>query len=110
MSEPTKREKSLLDAKTAILNAARTIDIDWPLTMLNNPMVSADKDMLCRAYRYDMDRLKQAAAIVDAILINADGFATMFALAASKPADFQALAVWAGIELERKPAEQAAAA
>lgn len=109
--EPTKREKGLMDMRTALANAARAVDMDWPVTMLDNPMVSADQDVLCRAYRYDMSKLQQAAQIVDTILINADGFGLMFELAAKKPMEFQALAVWAKIELDRPaPAEQAAEA
>lgn len=108
MSEPTKREKSLLDAKTAILNAARTIDIDWPLTMLNNPMVSADKDVLCRAYRYDMDRLKQAAEIIDAMMVDADGFAVLFELAAKKKWAFNSCVLLAKQELAATDAQVAA--
>lgn len=108
MTEPTKREKGLLDAKSAIINAARELDMAWPITMLNNPMVTADKDVLCRTYRYDMAKLRQAAAIIDSILINVDGFATMFELASKKPMEFQALVVLAQVELERKPEAVAA--
>lgn len=110
MTEPTKREKGLMDAKSAIMNAARELDIAWPISMLNNPMISADKDVLCRSYRYDMAKLRQAAAIIDSILINADGFANMFELAAKKPMEFQALAICAQIELDRKPDEAKAEA
>lgn len=108
MTEPTKREKGLLDMKSAIAAAARGLDVEWPLSMLNDPMTRADRQQLCRTYRYDLSRLQQAAQVIDSILINADGFAVLFELAARKPDDFQALVVLARIELERKPEAVAA--
>lgn len=108
MTEPTKREKGLKDMHAAISVAMGLIEEEWPRAELDDPMVRSTRKAIIRIRQYDKAKLEQLTLIVDTILINAEGFALMFELATKKPMEFQAFAVWAGIELARKPEAAAA--
>lgn len=104
----TPRETKLSNSATAIRTAARELDMDWPQSVIDDPMTPATRAELFAIRRQDIAALNMGAAIVDAMLLDADGFATLIDLAVKMPKEFRALVVLAQVELERKP--QAAAA
>ena len=99
-----KREQRLFDVVSAIRAEARRLDADWPRSVMDDPMTPSAKRDLFASRIFDAGCLKTAAGIVDAMLLNADGFSVMITLAQKKPADFQALVVLAQIEIDRPAA------
>lgn len=104
----TPREKRITDIASALRNAARQKDMDWPRAGLTDPMITGDRHTLLKSRVYDADCVKQGAQIIEAMLVDADGFATLYALAGKDIAAFKALVVLAQIELDRKPEAVAA--
>jgi hypothetical protein len=102
MTAPTKRERGLKDMHAAIAVATGMIEEEWPKAELDDPMVRSTRKAIIRIRQYDKARLEQLSTFVEAILLNAEGFALMFDLATKKPMEFQALVVLAQVELERK--------
>lgn len=106
----TPREAKLSNAATAIRSAARQVDMDWPQSILDDPMTTRARAELFRIKRREIAELNMGAAIVEAMLLNADGFAVLIELAGKKPMEFAAIVVLAQVELDRKPAEPEKAA
>lgn len=104
----TSREAKLSNAVSAIRDAAREIDINWPQSVIDDPMTNTMRAELFTIRRRDLAALKMGAAIVESMLLNADGFALLIELAGKKPKEFAAIVVLAQVELERKPEAVAA--
>ncbi|WP_173087661.1 hypothetical protein [Devosia sp. 1635] len=102
------RGKRLIEARDAILSAAREVQMDWPASKLDDPMLTENQRILYRTRLYDIESLKLGAKTIDAMIDKADAFRTLFLLASRKPGVFDALIVIG--ENELAAAEQKAAA
>ena len=110
MTKRTPREERILCIHQAIASAARQMEMDWPKSAIDDPMLTGDKHILFKARVHETECLKQAAAIIEAMFADADGFATLFELAAKKKWAFDSCVLLARQELAAKdqPAEKAA--
>ena len=104
----TPREKRLAAIASAVSNAAREMEMDWPRAGLTDPMVTGDKHILLKARVHDTDCVKQGAQIIEAMLVAADGIHPLMTLAGRDRKAFDAIVILAQIELDRKPSEVAA--
>lgn len=101
MTKRTQREERILCIHQAIASAARQMEMDWPKSALDDPMLTGDKHILFKARVHETECLKQAASIIEAMFVDADGFATLFELAARDLKVWAALVTLAKIELDR---------
>lgn len=107
----TPRQTKLVNAAEAVETAKNRLEADWPLSDLNDPMMSQAKRDLYRARHADVASLDLASKTVMAVAADPEAFGKVMELRAKKPADFQAIMVLVQIELERPaPAEEQVAA
>lgn len=104
----TPREERILAIHQALTNAARENEMNWPRSGLSDPMVTGDRHILLKTRVHDTDCLKQAATIIEAMMLDADGFATLFELAAKKRWAFDSCVLLAKQELAAKDEQVAA--
>lgn len=113
MSKETPRAKRLLEVHQAITAQVRQMEMDWPRAGLDDPMITGDKHTLLKSRVHDTDCVKQGAAIIEAILVDPDGYAVLMELRAKKKWAFDSCVLLAKQELAAKdeaPTEQARAA
>lgn len=107
----TPRQAKLVDAHEACRNAARVLEMDFPLSELDDPMTAPGRREIVEIRQRDIASLKLAGNTAMAVAADPDAFGLLMKLRAEKPADFEAIMVLVRIELERpEPAEQARAA
>ena len=102
------RGKRLIEARDAVLSAVRDLEMDWPASKLEDPMLTEYQRIIYRTRLYDIESLKLGAKTIEAMIEKADAFRTLFLLASRKPAVFDALVVLAEIELAKKEPRVAA--
>lgn len=95
----TPRAKRITDIHSAIMAQVREMDMNWPRAGLTDPMVTGDRHILLKTRVYDADCVRQAGAIIEAILTDPDGFAVLFELAAKKRWAFDSCVLLARQEL-----------
>lgn len=106
----TPREKDLMARSTAIEAAIQALDIEWPLPRREELAMTEQGRAMVWIYERDRQALAGAKAIIDALFTDADGFAVLFQLAATKKWAFDSCVLLAKQELAAKdqPAEVAA--
>jgi len=107
----TPRQAKLTNAAEACRNAARAMEMDFPRSELDDPMVSPLRRELVAIRQRDAASLKLAEASIMKLAADPDAYGLLMELRDKKPADFDAIMVLVKIEIERPaPAEQQAAA
>lgn len=107
----TPRQAKLVAASHAVDNAKRKIEMDWPRSALDNPMLAPMQREIYVARQKDVASLDLASKTVMAVAADPDAFGMLMDLRSKKPMEFDAIMVLVKIELERPTtAEQAAAA
>lgn len=96
------REAKLANAATAIRSAAREQDMNWPQSVIDNPMTPPMRAELFAIQRRDIAALNLGAAIVEAMLLDADGFAVLIELRQKKKWAFDGCVVLARQQLAAK--------
>jgi len=119
MTKRTPREEDLLGRAAAVEKAIHTLDLDWPASRIEELSMTEQGRALVSIYRHDRQKLVDTKLILDAMMVDADGYATIFRLAATRKWAFDSVVALAREELARPadapsllepPAEQARAA
>lgn len=104
----TPRQAKLVAASDAVDAAKRKIEMDWPRSALDNPMLAPMQREIYVARQMDVASLDLASKTVMAVAADPDAFGMLMDLRSKKPKEFAAIVVLAQVELDRKPVEQAA--
>lgn len=102
------REKDLAARSTAIDAAINALDMEWPAARREELSMNEQGRAMVWIFEQDHKALVGAKAIIDAMLVDADGFGTLFTLAARDMKAFKAIVVLAQVEMERQPEAVAA--
>jgi hypothetical protein len=112
MKEPSPRAKRLLAVHEALKAQSVRMEMDWPRSGLDDPMITGDKHTILRTRVHDTDAVKQGAAIIEAILADPDGYAVLMELRSKKRWAFDSCVLLAKEELakadEAPPQDKAA--
>jgi hypothetical protein len=108
LTKRTPREERIMAIHQAITSQVRQMEMDWPRSKLTDPMLTGDKHILLKTRVYDTDCVKQGATIIEAMFVDADGFAALFELAAKKKWAFDSCVLLARQELAAKDEQEAA--
>ncbi|WEJ60211.1 hypothetical protein [Devosia sp. FJ2-5-3] len=106
----TPRQAKLVTAAEACGNAARTIEMDFPRSELDDPMTSPMRRELIASRQRDVAALKLAEASMMKLADDPDAYALLMDLRDKQPTAFTAIMVLVKIELDRPAAEQEVAA
>lgn len=104
----TPRQAKLVGASEAVDACKRQIESDWPRSAMDNPMLTPLQREIYAARQLDVAALDLASKTVMAVAEDPDAYGVLMKLRAKKHADFAAIMALVRIELERKPAKQAA--
>lgn len=110
MTKRTPREEDLLSRAKANERAIYLLDSEWPQSRLAELSMTEQGRAIIASYKDDRKGLVATKAIIDAMMVDADGFAVLFELAAKKKWAFDSCVMLAKQELATKdqPAEKAA--
>lgn len=108
MKEPSPREKRITYIAACIASAAREMEMDWPRSRLDDPMLTGDKFIMFKSRVLDTEAIRQGQKIIEGLLVDAEGFGTLFALSTHSPKAFKAIVNLAAQELAREPEQVAA--
>lgn len=105
------RQAKLLNAHEACMNAARALEMDFPLSELDDPMTAPGRREIVEIRQRDVKSLRLAGSTAMAIAAAPDAYADLISLRAKSISAFDAIMVLVRIELERSaPADEAKAA
>lgn len=97
----TPRQQKLVDASDQCLNQARMIELDYPRSLLDDPMMPKMKRDIVAARLMDVAELRLASATIMVFSDDPEGYGQIVALRAKKRWAFDALVKLATDELAR---------
>jgi len=97
----TPRQKKLIAASDECLNAARALELDFPRSVLDDPMVPKMRREIVASRLADVESLRLASATCMTIAEDPDGYGEIVKLRARKRWAFDALVKLATDELAR---------
>jgi hypothetical protein len=106
----TPRQAKLVSASEAVDRCKRQIEMDWPRSKMDDPMLTTMQREIYASKKDDVAALDLASKTVMAVAEDPDAYGLLMKLRAEKRPEFDAIMVLVDIELARKPAEQARAA
>ena len=104
----TPRQAKLVRASEAVDACRRQIEMDWPLSAMDDPMLSTMQREIFASRQLDVAALDLASKTVMAVAEDPDAYGMLMKLRAEKRSDFDAIMVLVQIELDRKPEAVAA--
>ena len=98
----TPRQQKLVRASEAVDACKRQIEMDWPRTAMDDPMLTTMQREIFASRQLDVAALDLASKTVMAVAEDPDAYGLLMKLRADKPADFKAIIVLVQIELDRQ--------